>query len=332
MPVTLIQALQSKLETLPPESSGEWLLQLTTIATSPTTTTDDLRTTFLDEQLSDDVRFAAFYGDLILQRRHKDYSRFRSILKDNGTGFESHPMYLALQAQAYYLGSSSAASLEAALAAASDALRKMPDNFAVKNQVAEYTALLARFDRGRVDAEELKKAIGLARQAALASKYGRYFQTLALVYIESGQFDLAREAIADAIDWEPSAGSDYAIRIADYNETRVRIDVEESLATIQGAQREARASLDSVRSEMLQLLGLLAAVIALIALTGQLANRLPVDDAVTLVITAGGVVVLMFSTIYHAVSNRLMSFAFLATATLAVCLMAGPILILHWTS
>jgi tetratricopeptide (TPR) repeat protein len=273
------------------------------------------------------VRFAAFYGYLVLQRRHKDYSRFRTVLHEYGTPFRLHPMYQALTAQSFYLGASSVDALKAALAKAEEALRLMPANFAVKNQVAEYSALVSKCG-GSITSEELSRAISLGTQAAAESRYARYYQSLALLYIETGQYGLARDAISTAIDDEPSGSADYALRVADYNETRIRIDVQESLATIDRAQTAAEESLQSMRSEMLQLLGLFAAIIALLTLTGQIAANQPFQDAAPMLICAAGVIILTFGFVHYTVSGSRSPRALVPALVIGLLLLAPlPLLV-----
>jgi tetratricopeptide (TPR) repeat protein len=295
--------LVTQLAALPPEDRGDWLLDLTRLVTTSAGAEGLLDDIFRVGSDPEPVRFAAFYGYLILQRRHKDYSRFRTVLHDHGGPFRLHPMHHALVAQSHYLGTSSADALKAALAKAEEALRLMPGNFAVKNQVAEYTALLSRCG-GMAIPDELSRAISLGTEAAAESSYPRYYQTVALLYIEVRQYDLARDAIARAIDEEPSGSADYALRVADYNETRIRVDVEESLATINDAQAKAEESLQSMRTELLQVLGLFTAIIALLTLTGQVAANQPFPDAAPLLICAGGVVVLTFGFVHHTIAGR----------------------------
>jgi tetratricopeptide (TPR) repeat protein len=319
--------LTEALASLPPADTGDWLLDLTRLVTSAGNNEVLLLDVSQRTSESEPVRFAAFYGYLILQRRHKDFSRFRSVLHDFGEPFRLHPMYLALIAQSHYLGSSSVEALKAALAKAEEALRLMPGNFAVKNQVAEYTALVARCG-GAVSPDDLSQAVSLATQAAGESGYPRYYQTLAFVYIEAGQYGLARDAISKAIDDEPSGSADYALRIADYNETRIRVDVEESLSKINRAQAAAEQDLRSMRSEMLQLLGLFTAIIALLTLTGQIASNQQFADAAPMLICAAGVVVLTFGFVHYTVSDRQTPKSLVPAAVLGLFLLAPlPLLV-----
>jgi hypothetical protein len=255
-----------------------------------------------DSSVEESCRFAAFYGYQILVRRKKDFSRFREVLRRDGPQFADRPMYLCICALADQLGSDRVSDIKLALSKAERALAQMPDNFVVQNQVAEYLATLAE----RVplpDADRLR-ALALAREAAYASGYPRYYQTLALTELACQNFDAAREAIGSAIDLEPSTGADYALRIGDYNVVRVKIDVAESIQQVHALNADAAEELRSLRSDMIQLLGVLAAVIALITLTGQLASRAEFHDAAPLLATAAGAVLTIFGGLSFLIGGR----------------------------
>jgi tetratricopeptide (TPR) repeat protein len=315
---------------LPEESEGRWLLEVTQLAAGSAPKELDLFNIYVNEQEGDAIRFAAFYGYLVVQRRNKNFSRFREVLRQYGSHFVRHPMHLSLVAQSHYLGNTAGPALRAALTKAEEALRLMPNNFAVKNQVAEYSALLVRHDGLPVD--QLQRAVQLAVQAAAESGYARYYQTVAMLYLETGQFELARESIAVAIDEEPSNSPQYALRITDYNETKIRIDVQESLAVIDAAQREAKSNLTDMRAELLQLLGLFAAIIALLTLTGQIASGQTFSDAFPTLVGASGVIILTFGYVHYAISREKRSASLLLTTAMGlVLLIPAPMLVHLWS-
>jgi hypothetical protein len=296
------EALLTSLEQLPEEADGAWLLRLTQAVTGTPGAEAELARLYADVSVDERQRFAAFYGYLILIRRKKDHSRFRELLKRDGPQFAGRPMYLCLSALSDQLGSDRVSDLKLALTKAERALTRMPDNFVVQNQVAEYIAHLA--ERAPVPETDLIRALSLARDAAYASGYPRYYQTLALAELACGNYQPAREAIGTAIDLESSAGADYALRIGDYNVVRVKIDVAESLAEVRQLHTSAVDELRVLRADMVQLLGLLAAAIALISLAGQLTARMEFRDAAPLLATAAGAVLCIFGGLSYLVGGR----------------------------
>lgn len=289
------------LERLPTEEVGDWLMQLTRIVVA-TPEAEQFLEISRDGTANKQVRFAAFYGYAILVRRRKEYTQFREMVQRNGMQFSEHPMYLCLSAIAVQLGSDRTEDLRIALSKAEQALIRMPDNFVVKNQVAEYLANLAEVDATVSQAQRLR-AVDLAREAAATSQYPRYYQTVALAEMATGSYAEARRAIAKAIDLEPSSSSDFAIRIGDYNIVRIKIDTAESMERIHVVQGRATDEMRSLRSDMIQLLGVLAAVIALLTLTGQLATRMEFRDAAPLIATSAGAVLTIFAGLNFLVGN-----------------------------
>jgi tetratricopeptide (TPR) repeat protein len=296
------EVLLDALGRLPDEQDGAWLLRLTQLVTATPSAGPELARVYADTSVDEAVRFAAFYGYEILIRRGKDYSRFREVLRRDGAQFAGRPMYLCISALADQLGSDRVSDIRLALSKAERALERMPANFVVQNQVAEYMARLA--ERAPVSEDDLLRALSLARDAAYASGYARYYQTLALAELACGNYQAAREAIGSAIDLEPSAGTNYALRIGDYNVVRVKIDVAESVKEVRTLHSNAAEEMRLLRSDMTQLLGILAAVIALISLTGQLATRVEFHDAAPLLATAAGAVLFIFGGLSYLIGGR----------------------------
>jgi tetratricopeptide (TPR) repeat protein len=296
------EVLLEGLGQLPDERDGAWLLRLTQLVTGTSGAELELARLYTDVSLDERTRFAAFYGYEILVRRKKDYSKFREILRRDGGQFAGRPMYLCISALADQLGSDQVSEIRLAVSKAERALVQMPTNFVIQNQVAEYVANLA--ERTPVPEQELLRALSLARDAAYASGYARYYQTLALAELACRNYQAAREAIGLAIDLEPSAGADYALRVGDYNVVRVKIDVAESIQEVRGLHANAVEELRLLRSDMIQLLGVLAAVIALISLSGQLAARVDFHDAAPLLATAAGAVLSVFGGLSYLVGGR----------------------------
>jgi hypothetical protein len=296
------EVLRDALDQLPDERDGSWLLRLTRLVTNTPGAEPELARLYTDMSLDERTRFAAFYGYEILIRRKKDRSRFREVFRRDGGQFAGRPMYLCISALADQLGSNQASDIRLAISKAERALAQMPTNFVIQNQVAEYVANLA--ERAPVSEQELLRALSLARDAAYASGYARYYQTLALAELACHNYQAAREAIGLAIDLEPSDGADYTLRVGDYNVVRVKIDVAESVQNVRSLHASAVEELRLLRSDMIQLLGVLAAVIALISLSGQLATRVDFHDAAPLLATAAGAVLSIFSGLSYLVGGR----------------------------
>jgi len=141
------------------------------------------------------------------------------------------------------------------------------------------------------DAEEkVNQAITLSH-----STIGHYFETKARVLALMGEFASARAAVSQAIELEPRASRDYLRRLAQYQATRVRIDLLEQQARWKRSQDSFKEELSGFKAQQLELLGLLAAVVAFVAATSNIASQSKGIDGVRLMVVMSGSVILVFA-------------------------------------
>ncbi|MFF4749952.1 hypothetical protein ACWD5R_19355 [Streptomyces sp. NPDC002514] len=261
--------------------------------------------------------FNAFYVLLARHRRALDGTRFRSVYLRHASRFASVPMRAVLESDLALLDPMGP-NLPAALRHAASALAAYPDNLAL---VAHHSRVLAEYGWGgaEVAEEDLRASLTqMERAVEISPEVPRYRAVRAQLTALLGDFDTALISIQRAMDLEDSARSGYAVRVVEYHRIRADIVLRRESQAIRSGLRETadrleasmKARVDQVvqetraheqeeitrlRSETMGSLGLLAAVIAFIVTSTQIAQDLPLKEALRLLAGLAGMLTLVFT-------------------------------------
>jgi hypothetical protein len=274
-----------------------------------------------DQKMQHSVRFAALYSVLLRLRREERYNDYTELMRRNEKEFSAEPYFLTFEAVIARLRGADSSALRSAAEYSRRAARLMPDVAGVVHQLAaflvEYNELIDNpVPRDVAEAEDnVERAIALS-----SGKLAHFFETKARVLALRGDFVGARAAIGEAIELEPRGGLDYSRRIAQYQTTRVRIDIMRERQRWMSSQEQFRSEIDRFRIQQLELLGLLAAVVAFVATAGNIASHTSGRDGVRLMLALSGSVILVFS-----------SFSLMSTRSIwrvAIAALVGVLLLL----
>jgi hypothetical protein len=161
-------------------------------------------------------------------------------------------------------------------------------------------------DRDLATLEELNTV--LAHVLADEPHYGKFHATNSRLQSLLGNHELARRSLLRAMSEEDSSGSDFPIRMVEYNQILARISLRESLMTFAKNVSEADDRTSALRTEFervtsgaqasyLQLLGIFAAIIGLLITGVQVAGNLALGQGARLMIIVTGSIVVILSAI-----------------------------------
>ncbi|MFF5616563.1 hypothetical protein ACIPV3_01190 [Streptomyces albidoflavus] len=305
------------LEALPPLESAEHHSAAMAICTS-LAEADVAALEDLIRDTADPLRaFNAFYILLARHRRALDGGRFRTLYLRHAGRFSAVPMRAVLESDLALLDPMGP-NLPAALRHAVTAVTAYPDNLAL---VAHHARVLAEYgwSGAETSEDEVREALTQVERAVeISPDQPRYRAVRAQLAALLNDFDTALASIQRALDLEDSSRAGYAVRIVEFHRIRadivLRRETEQNRTTLrETAERlersmeervrrvaeETRAheqkELTRLRSETLASLGLLAAVIAFIATGTQIAQDLPVREALRMLAGLAGMLTLVFT-------------------------------------
>jgi len=162
----------------------------------------------------------------VRQRREERYSEYADLVKRSEREFHDEPYFLTFQAIVARLGRPETSALRTAVEYSRRAASLLPDVAGVLHQVAAFLVEYLELVDDPLPAE-MSEAESYAEKAITLSsgKIGHFFETKARVLALRGEFSGARAAIGEAIELEPRGTRDHARRVAQYQTTRVRIDM-----------------------------------------------------------------------------------------------------------
>lgn len=280
------------------------------------------------EALFDDqhVGWVAFCVAMAAAWRDQDFQVFRDLLNTHRVRFGHEPVFGSYDAQST-IGTRDTSELRRGLDAARSAIKRLRTRPGLLHTFAVIAVELAELESATED--ELKEAEGALRTASRQHPdYAKYFATRARILSHQDNFAEAYRNVAIAIDLEPSSGRHYALRIGEYQATRMDIAFRENARKIDARVAEsARAfaslheEMASTRGQLIEILGLLAAVIAFVVTGAQISVKATAVDSVPIMGAVGAAIVLAFSSLsllYGSVARR----------TAAAWLMAGSVVLL----
>jgi tetratricopeptide (TPR) repeat protein len=256
-----------------------------------------LRAIVEDHSVRHRPRFAALYSLLLRLRREERYGEYGALVREFESGFGAEPYYQTFRAMVAWM-KGDLASLRSAVEHSRQAVALMPDSVAVVHQLAafwvEYLERLGSTASAR-DIDEVERHI----DRAILLSHGElphYFETKGRVLALRDEFEAARSAVARAIEYEPRTSRDYLRRLAQYQATRLRIDLLEERTRWAREQARFQGELAAFKAEQLQLLGLLASVVALVATAANIAGQVNGPAGIRLMMAASGAIAVVFGT------------------------------------
>ena len=242
------------------------------------------------------VRFSAYYGLLVHARRLKDLSLFDEVFHKHWEEFSDRKIALLLRSQYFLNRPDQPGSLICALDFAEKAHEQLPGHYGVDSHLARVITEMEE-RAAEPDVRRLREALDLIERSISlsAGTYATYYANRGRVLSLLGEYDDAFEALDEAIDREPSTSDSYAVRIADHQIAKMRIEMRRQVLELHNEQRKALASLREIRTEVLTILGLLAAVIAFLVTGVQVGIKGNTKDAAQLFGVLGGVIVFVFA-------------------------------------
>lgn len=256
----------------------------------------------------DHISFSAFYGLVVYFRRYKIFSELEKIVGTYGNHFDSKPLFNVAMCT-IYRNKGSELDLQLALEYATRALERCNNHQGILQTYADTVAYI--LEQGyNISSEILEKAIHCVNKAIIIdANYPKYYCTIGRLLIYKNEYIQAKHYILKAIDLEDSTQTDYAIRIADYqnylqrcytNESiyKINISVENALNKITETKSSVEEQIEKEKITYLQFLGFFTAIISFILTTIQLSINFEVIEASALIIMLLGVLIIamtMFS-------------------------------------
>lgn len=259
-------------------------------------TSDDVEDCLLqgvsDESCTFELRFASFYGLLVISRRRKNFSRFRELIERYYAAFRSEPVVDVLKAESLsFCGD--VAELEEARRLVRAAIVKC-DQAATRLTAASVCLRLfkAGGEKTTRTLEEASEHIEIA--LSLQPNHPKALSIRAKILANQDRFQSAYDDIDRAIDLEDSSRLDYPIRIMDHQMAKLEITILDHSNRLERAQEAVSEEIGSSRRSLLETLGLLAAVIAFLTTSAAIGSSLPFQEAVRFSIVSAGAILLVF--------------------------------------
>jgi hypothetical protein len=244
------------------------------------------------------IGFAAWYGLIFLHRRRKNYSTVTQLVQRGRAPFHDIALAKLMDVELIARQPERHGGLDHGFELHAAAHAVLGEHLSLSHLLAGQLHL-ARVGSTRdpdVRTRSLDHALhAFDRAWSLRPDYGRPLQQKAVVRLLREEYEQALEEIDRAIEVEDSTTIDYAIRLADYQATRLNVLWKQQLAAIEDAQRHQEAVVADIRNQFVDLIALIGLVIALLSVTVNLSRNIDPSRAVMLFLAAGGVMLLAFA-------------------------------------
>ncbi len=290
----------------------------------------------------DRISFSAFYGLVVYFRRYKIFSELERIVGTYGNHFGNKPLFDVAMCT-IYRNKGSELDLQLALEYATRALERCNNHQGILQTYADTVAYT--LEQGyNISNEILEKAIHCVNEAIIIdSNYPKYYCTIGRLLIYKNEYTQAKQYILKAIDLEDSAQTDYAMRIADYqnylqrcytNESvyKINISVGDALNRITDTKSSVEEQIEKEKVTYLEFLGFFTAIISFILITIQLSINFEVIEAAALIIMLLGVLIIAM-TIFSILTGTRKIFGWLIFILIIIgilCLGSGIIIALFY--
>ena len=243
------------------------------------------------------TRFNALYCLLAYLWQVSEFQQYRQVVDKYNDEFDNHVMLLTFRSQYYSSKEKNKGNLQLALSYASKAKGRASNSPSILHLFTRVVIEICDVTDDKVETNLLHEAERCIDKAIaiVDGKYARYFATKADLLSKTGRYSEAKVLIQKAIEIEPSGRDDYALRIGDYQQIRLKIQFLEHSQVLQIKQKESIEILEEVRLRVIELLGLLSAVIAFLGTSIQIGKGFTLTDAARLMTISGGVILIIFS-------------------------------------
>ena len=201
------------LQDLPSPDTNEFLVASRKLDATLRPSPDLLGRILKKEALDQPVRFKALYLLLLQLRRQRDYREYRQWVDRFRSELARYSLFHTFEVVYQRSLGEDRRSMESAIREASRAQQELPGIPGVLHQYAELVATSSEqhHNISKTDLESVDKAV---RRAIAVSQEPQphYWTILARLQAAQGEYIAARRSIAEAIELEPSAGQDYALR------------------------------------------------------------------------------------------------------------------------
>lgn len=250
----------------------------------------------------DCISFAAFYGLVVYFRRYKIFSELERIASIYGNQFGDKPLFYVAMCT-IYRNKGSELDLQIAIEYATRALDKCNNHQGILQTYAD-TIAYALEQGYNISNELLEKALHCVNDAIIIdSNYPKYYCTIGRLLTYKNEYTQAKRYILKAIDLEDSSQTDYAMRIADYqnylqrcytNESvhRINISVNEALKQITNSKSRLEEQIEKEKITYLEFLGFFTAIISFVLTTIHLSINFEIIEAAALIIMLLGVLII----------------------------------------
>ncbi|MBM4761350.1 hypothetical protein [Bacillus sp. B15-48] len=256
------------------------------------------------------IRFTAFASLCVYLRRLKDGSKHQALFEKYGHEFVSFKLYPHLCSMMYReLRTMDSFSL--AVEYAEEAVRRLPEQEGVLHNYAE--AVIVAAEEGlELEPAYLSRAEKDLRKAMFISpKYPKFHCTKGRLLVLKKKYKEASESILKAIDLEDSDKPDYILRINDYQNYLANIrneqlnaKMEESIHELTVSKETLEKSLESTKTENLQMLGFFIAIITFTIGSFNLVKLDKVLDTVFLLFVLTGCLIISYVAFTILFSNK----------------------------
>lgn len=240
------------------------------------------------------IRFVAFLALCISFRRLKETSKYEAIIDQYGhlfSSFDLYPHFCSMM----YKEKRNEESYQSAILYAEEAVTRLPNHEGVIHNYAE-TIVIALEEGYGISPNLLDKAgEQLNRAISLSPKYAKFHFTKGRMLSLKKQYKLANEAILKAIDLEDSSKKDYVLRINEYQShlavirnLQLNAKLEESIKGLETSKEAMEKSLESSKTENLQMLGFFVAIITFTIGSFNLTKQESVMDTAFLLFILSG--------------------------------------------
>ncbi len=255
----------------------------------------------LEDGLSKDIRFKAFYALQTYYRRNKDLSDLEELYKNYSHIFSDRTMYKVLHSVLLRLRNKPE-SIFQAIEEQSVVLNEISDNPGIYQ--AKANTIVQAIEDGIISDDRRDQYLNDAKKAirnaiSIWPDYGKYHVTHGRILKLEGKYEAAREEIEKGIDLEEANKEDYAIRIASFQQHLLKVDFEEyhnelekqidrEEKRVESLSKDLDDALQGFRKSNLQFLGFFAAILGGVIITMQVATNYPAIQAGPLILIIFG--------------------------------------------
>ncbi len=309
---TVTQELTDLIErimSLPDTSLREFEEGMTDIITKYPDNIEANLTYILENEKEKELRFRAFFGLSIYQRRQKNHTEFKQLVEKyimEFQEFDLHYHILSLMHKSF----GDQEGIRKSIYYGKKAVEKLSAHVGVLHNFCEavVTAQEEFLDPSPEYVEE--SILFIDTVLTLRPRYAKFYCTKGRILAQQKKFEEAKQNILKAIDLENNKTNDYTLRITDYKNTLSRIEsleqfhkikelinvavsqINEAENKIKAEVEGNKAQLEKLKTENLQMLAFFTGIISFIIGSITILSKQPtfLESAMLMMILAGTLV------------------------------------------